>query len=221
MVFKNFMGRLKQILQLCLGLVSAVALGATLLSCREKSRDNISRKINAESVFSLTHWPKGSRIESVKFGTADAETLMILTCAAPGTKEEVDNWLGQHLSANSARRGSLSYMVHQPTARRSVRIQGRTTGGTIQLEIEIASRPSAHGLWLRSNGTGTLDGKDSASPGPQISHACGVEHGQYGNSSDCQCNDICACCMFEVLMGRSGNYCVDAMKRYIGLSNAC
>jgi RHS repeat-associated protein len=54
----------------------------------------------------------------------------------------------------------------------------------------------------------------------EVGHACGVEHGNK-RDLDCQCNDIYACCMFEVLMGRSGNSCVDSMKRYIGRGNTC
>ncbi|HRJ34243.1 MAG TPA: RHS repeat-associated core domain-containing protein [Fimbriimonadaceae bacterium] len=55
----------------------------------------------------------------------------------------------------------------------------------------------------------------------EVAHACGVDHGKYGGPSECQCNDIYACCMFEVLMGRNGDYCVDAMKKYIGEGNPC
>ncbi len=55
----------------------------------------------------------------------------------------------------------------------------------------------------------------------EMAHACGVDHGKYGSPSDCQCNDIYACCMFDVLMGRDGTHCVDSMKKHIGKGKKC
>lgn len=55
----------------------------------------------------------------------------------------------------------------------------------------------------------------------EIAHACGVDHGKYGHASDCQCNDIYACCLFEVLMGRDGSYCEKAMKEHLKGGKPC
>ena len=49
---------------------------------------------------------------------------------------------------------------------------------------------------------------------PEISHACGVEHRQYGSTGDCQCNDIYGYCISQVMHGSSDRYCVAVMKKY-------
>lgn len=94
-----------------------------------------------------------------------------------------------------------------------------TAYGVCYLETgDVSINPSPFGGWTfvpKPNWSGRLTLLH------EIAHACKIDHGKYGEGSKCQCNDIFACCLFEVLMGRSGDYCSSTMKDFISKGEKC